>query len=459
VPSLCACLIARAAEDTIYAHNFIDAVRLRESGSFPVEILHVDTVNSRQLCRDMNDIQKADAVKFLKAEFNTACTKYGGHVHSSSWAGDGGYGVFYSTTAKQQCASIRAGKHFLDRLPELNAQTAGYLKISRFYRKVRIAAHRAADVYLANSADLDSAKPEFFDDFFKFVKKFSPIPNNLFITSELHHVLPQDQKHREFRLFKKNVVAGALHTKLYRLRRIKNLSTTDEFLRRRNEQIAHGDKVLQLTPSDWMYLRRQIYNHTLNVSARNQITKGVIRYLDSRKNQKLKSSTALLNLTLDALFLYLKNAFLRHRIRVSYWRAIRKRGIDRLAMLAYRYPDGESTDMAQRVVDASHTQYKICEAFSTGESIATPSVTTARIQGQWQDFDRSQSIRKRALMSALQIPVYYQRNGRLQKIGVLSFDADAPDVFLAEEKSMWSNELVGFLANLALAEKLHEKGG
>lgn len=39
-------------------------------------------------------------------------------------------------------------------------------------------------------------------------------------------------------------------------------------------------------------------------------------------------------------------------------------------------------------------------------------------------------------------------------VGVLTLDSDKPDMFLGEEVGMWQDDLVGFLVNLALAERL-----
>ena len=40
--------------------------------------------------------------------------------------------------------------------------------------------------------------------------------------------------------------------------------------------------------------------------------------------------------------------------------------------------------------------------------------------------------------------------------GVISLDADKPDMFLPDEVPLWRDALVGFFAKLALAEKLRE---
>jgi hypothetical protein len=71
------------------------------------------------------------------------------------------------------------------------------------------------------------------------------------------------------------------------------------------------------------------------------------------------------------------------------------------------------------------------------------------------DFDREQRAQRRDLASALQIPVYYWDESHAKvAVGVLSLDSDKPDMFLDEEVTLWQDDLVGFLVNIALAERL-----
>ena len=77
----------------------------------------------------------------------------------------------------------------------------------------------------------------------------------------------------------------------------------------------------------------------------------------------------------------------------------------------------------------------------------------------WFDFDKKQTLDRRSLSSALQLPVYCVRTDQTKDMkGVLCLDSDQPDTFLSAEVELWLDELVGFLVNLALAEKLRECG-
>lgn len=380
--------------------------------------------------------------------FKAICAKHGGAL--AKWEGDGGFALFLSCTEMQLGASVQAGTSFLEELPSQNAQTAKALAWSSFPRRVRIKAHRG-EVYLTNNHGLHSADPQHFDDFLKFEKKFAPKSDEFFITEQLYHMLLAKAKAR-FTLFKKGLRASSLRTNLYRQRRMPVAKAENIFQR--------GDEVSTITQADWNYLRNQITAHFANVAARNQITKGLIAQLNDLPRQKCRqgiTSSAILELTLDALYSYLRVVFTSCRVRVSFWRAVQRRGQKFVKMVSYRYPKGESTNPAKRVVPVTDLRWKVSECYAKVEPVVTPCVTEARIQHQWSDFGRDQQSARRALDSAMQIPVFCERADKSKEIrGVLSLDADKPDMFLPEELALWRDDLVGFLANLALAEKLRK---
>jgi hypothetical protein len=422
----------------------------REVGFMPVEILHVDTAGSRDLYNHRSPIEKSKCAKLLRDYFKAMCMSHGGRL--SKWEGDGGFALFPSRTEKEVGASVRAGATFLEHLPSQNAQTAKYLGWKSFPRQVRIKAHRG-EVYVSSVAGLDSADSQHFDDFLKFEKKFAPRCDELFITQKLYDALVEGSKAR-FQLFQKVVIAGALRTRLHRLRHLPVARTEDIFKR--------GDEVATIAPADWNYLRQQITTHFANITARNHITKGLIAMLSaggSKKKGRLFDSSDLLELTLDALYSYLRVVFRDWHFHVSYWRCGSKEGSDVLRMASYRYPEGELTNPKKRVMVITETKYKVCECWVKKEPVVTPCVNEARIQNQWVDFDEQQQARRRALDSALQIPVYCVNPGAPKEmLGVLSMDGDRPDTFLPEEVSLWRDPMVGFLANLALAEKMRQRG-
>ncbi|MFM9970838.1 MAG: hypothetical protein ACKVQK_20790 [Burkholderiales bacterium] len=410
-----------------------------------VEILNFDTAGSRLLYRGLgfNAEEKAKATILLKGHFERICAAHGGTFHDM--AGDGACAFFISRQGKELGSSIRAGRDFLNELGDINAQTALALEKPTFNRQVRIAAHRG-EIFLTSDAGTDSANPRDFDDFRKGEKKFAPHTDVLYLTEEVFRVLPASEKAKcENHM---SVRYGEIRTKLFRYRRSP--------IRRTDDIFKHGDSIKQIGPAEWRYLRTQIVNHFRNTHARNLITKGLITYLDSAKpsRQPLLPAKLLLDLTLDAMFEYLKLAFERHPINLCFWRKIEKKGKPYLSKVAWRGVDGAKSTGRRETV-ASESRFKVCQAFGKCESIVTPSIASERLSKSWVDFPGLSKTEKSKRMSALQIPIYVENRQHSRKVlGVLSLDSDAPDVFLPEEILLWTDELVGFLANLSLAEQL-----
>ncbi len=263
-----------------------------QAASRLVEILSIDTHNSRSLYKKagLNPKEKSRAQDLLKSQFSQSCKLYGGKLHT--WNGDGGFAFFPSHTDFGK--SISAAKHFMANLINLNNQTATSAEIlSSFVRKLRIAAHRG-EIYITKDAGIDSADPQSFDDFIKHEKKFAPELNDLFITEEVYNALPAKEK-EGFQPYKK-VTAGSLKTLLYRMSIKPEIKTRNVFM-------EPGDKPLEISPQEWIYLKSRITNHQRNIAARNLITKGLIRFiLQKQPPDPSLSSKNLLELTLGALY-------------------------------------------------------------------------------------------------------------------------------------------------------------
>lgn len=409
-----------------------------------VVMLQVDTADSRSLYATMNVFEKQQSQKLFRDNFARYCAQHGGSLHH--WAGDGGLAIFPSSSVEDVAGSARSATEFLNELADMNAQAALLLKRPSFVRHIRLSAHRA-EVLLDGDSQVSAGDRADFDDFIKGEKTFAPELDSFFITEKVYQTLSHADR-QPFERFKEKVKYGKLTTALYRLRRAP--------VKRAEDIFKHGDDVKRITPAEWRYLRTQIDNHHVNVAARNEITKGLVAHLDSvrQPGNPLLPYQVLLDLTLDALVSYLKLSFKDHRFRICYWRAVDQNGVKSLIKVAHRYPVGMTAQ--NRAVLADDTTLKVCQAFNRARPVATPSIPADRLKGEWSDFDEGQARAKRKMLSALQLPIYVLRGESRCVMGVLSLDADTSDVFLAHELPAWIEGLVGFLANLSLAEKLRE---
>lgn len=411
-----------------------------------IEILFIDTAGSRKLYQSakLNSAEKAKAQGLLKEQFREACAKHDGEIRA--WNGDGGFAFFSSRIESEFGGAVEAAKDFLKSIPHLDAQTALAFDVPEFTRSVRITAHRG-EIFIPGDASLDSANPENFDDFIKGEKKFAPENDELFITSQLYSALSANIK-RGFQYHEK-VKFGSLSTDIYRLKKTPIKKTHDIF--------KLGDELSKITQAEWNYLKGQIIAHSRNVAARNEITKGLIRRV--WQTRKI-SNEDILELTLDSLHAYLCLTFQKYKFRITYWRYSKeKNGDEFLTIAGHRYPKEENISSPSRKVSIKDQQYQVCRAFRNKEALATPSVVSARNTKPklWFDFYNGQANKKRHLASAMQIPVYH-RNEANEKImhGVLCLDSDKMDTFLQEEIPLWTEELIGYLANISLSESMHQ---
>jgi len=343
--------------------------------------------------------------------------------------------------------SIRAAEAFLNGLSSRLVQIATTVGWEEFPLHLRIKAHRG-EVFVAPDSKLDSADPRNFDDFLKFEKKFAPRHDELFITHELFTALKQATK-ATFVVSRK-LTAGSLCTTLYRWRRLSGAN--------RKTSYQLGSQSPTLSQNDLDIFCEQFEAQLLAQAACTQITKGLIsaiREMPSKRHERVITPDVVLNLTLDALYSYLQLIFTDCRVRVSYWHGSKQHRQRVLKMLGFRYPDGESTNPKRRIFPIEEEQWKVCECFKKMKFVVTSDVAEARNNRQWYDFDKGQRSDTRRLDSAMQIPVYCEGIAEdRQSRGVLSLDVDKPDLFWGGDIHLWRERLVGFLAALALSEKM-----
>ena len=283
-----------------------------------------------------------------------------------------------------------------------------------------------------------SGRAQHFDDFLKLEKEFAPISNQLFITKLLWDQLGAAEKklfveHRNEREY------GAIRTALYRMR----ASTTHDPIR-----IVQGH-LTNLTEGEWHYLREHLRAKTLNVAARNEITVGLIE--EAAVTGGSLTRTTMTNLTLSALHHYLTLVYPDQQFRVALWR-----------------PNAESTDLiraqwqppesfATRSVRLDDPRYQVVRAFHSFSPLVTACLDEARLRGQWQLFD-TPAANLIPVQSSIQMPIFRSKPNQMGKEAkaVLSVDCDKPDFFMPDAIGTWSNELIGFLANLSLAEHLRD---
>ncbi|HEY5238493.1 MAG TPA: hypothetical protein VIJ62_08950 [Rhizomicrobium sp.] len=418
-----------------------------EEGLQAVEVLHIDTMDSYKFFvrLGVNSAEKCDCQKLLENIFSECVQKYGGWV-ATNWQGDGGHAFFPARL--QSGNSVKAAKEFISKLPILARQTTAIVghqgsEPGISTRRFRVKAH-FANVYLAGGdSRFDAAPAAEFDAFIKFEKQLAPVPDELFITDQLKDQLGSSAK-QQFKEYRKKQAYGALQTAVHHLTA---------------QPIEHARKILDvqrpqdLTDSEWHYLRTQIAAQKLNVAARNSITAGLIDFVSDPKNNGQITHDIVRRLTLTALYDYLRVVYPLHEFHLTVWNSIEIDGQIYLSNVA-SYPDSAVTH--ERRVKANDMRYQVVRTFQTCNPSVTKCVSEARIDGSWIDFDDAQADHSRGLNSALEIPIYMRvnRTGKKEPLGVLSLDSDKPDLFVREELDLLTDDLIGFLANLALAEHI-----
>jgi hypothetical protein len=417
-----------------------------EPGLQPVEILHIDTQGSQAFFKklDVNPSEKCDCQTLLLNLFSECCQQFGGLV-APNWAGDGGHAFFPARVRSGD--SVQAAKAFISKQQVLTQQTATTLgrrmAPDEMRRQFRIKAHFGL-VYLGGTdAKTDSGDPSEFDSFLKHERELAPFPGELFITDQLRKQLGGPEKEL-FEQFKAPETYGSLLTALYRMK-------SDPKYHARN-LLEGGLAPKDITDSEWRYLRSHILSQKLNVVARNSITTGLIQGTAAGERIDVNLLT---NLTLSALYNYLRRVYPYYNFRAAIWHPV-KTGSQIELEKTFAHP---SSATIRRRVNHTDTQYQVVRTFRTAVPAVTQCVNESRLKNDWTDFDASQADPARGLQSAIQMPIYRVKNqigDHLEKdtLAVLSVDTDKPDFFLKEELDLWIEDFVGFLANLALAEQL-----
>lgn len=215
-----------------------------------------------------------------------------------------------------------------------------------------------------------------------------------------------------------------------------------------------------VTDSEWQYLLSQIRAQKTNITARNSITKGLIEMLanpESDVSHSLIIHEQLTIFTLNAIYNYLRVMY-PHQFYISLWFPDKIEKPDNLVKKYSKYPKGEVSN--GRTVNISERKFKIVQAYRSMKAVVSSGIHADRISEKWFDFDEMQPSNKRALNSAIQLPIYREKRSSdlsyMEKdvYGVLSIDTDKPYFFIHEEADLWLDELVGFLVNIALAEQI-----
>jgi len=307
-------------------------------------------------------------------------------------------------------------------------------------RRFRIKAHFGLVVLTADGR-FDAGQSEAFDAFLKNERELAPVPDEFFITDKLLEQLGVAEK-QLFETYKEAQDYDSLRTALYRLKSIPS---------------SHGRNILEktelpkdFTDSEWRYLRTHVITQRQNVIARNHITIGLI---NSAREQKKFTKELLTKLSIRGINNFLHTAY-PYNFNFTIWRPVKNGSLELEKVFQYPKPQV----FTPRRVSLDRTEYQVVRAWKSCRPVVTQCVSAARISGEWVDFDDAQKAPARCLHGAIQFPIYFSKKepGLVvrQILAVLSIDTDKPDLFLNDELDMWTDDLVGYLANLALAEHL-----
>jgi hypothetical protein len=417
-----------------------------DPGPQPVEILHIDTVNSQEFFRraGANDSEKCDSQNALEQTFRECCDRYGGEVRR--WNGDGGFAYF--SLRKGGSGALRAAKDFIGKLSQLASKTATILnrpaerELAR--RDFRIAAHFCV-LERGRDPGNDSDASGEFDAFLKHERLLAPHSNELFVTQQFFNHLPSADKSR-FHLHAKKKKFGNLVTSIYRLK-----SQTHS----RAKQFEDGELSWRdIKQSDWDHLIRHTRLRRGSTHSRNQITTSLARIVWEER-RPLSGNDVTFH-TMRALYNFFCALHPNDQFNLALWRPANEDGTDYLDKVAV-YPRPELF-VPRRLLLADY-RYQMVRSFVSCNVVVTPSVDEARLAGEWLDFDKSQNTPKRALHSAIQLPLYSNKNDIGEPVvrdmcGVLSIDTNKLNFFVQEDLDLWIEDLTGYLANLALGEHM-----
>ncbi len=416
-------------------------------GIQPVEILHIDTVDSQSFVidLDLNQSEKAECGRLLLELFLQSCQKFNGYI--AAWHGDGGYAFFPAHLKTGD--SILAAQQFLANLPILTQQTATVLnrlaKADETRRRFRIIAHFAV-IHINEDPGYASAHATDLDAVLKYAKALAPIPDELFITDQLREQLGRAQKDL-FEPFSEKTLFGQLKTTIYRLQ-----SRPTNHM----EIIHERSSAKDLTENEWRYLCNHLQVQQMNIVARNSITTALIQASTNSNNLGQIDDVIRTTIIVRALYNFLRAAYPHYSFRLTVWRPEIQRN-EKLLEKVMQYP--LTRPLIKRRVSLDDRRFQVVKTFISCSPIATPSVGEARLRDEWFDFDSSEKGNVRDRNSALQLPVYRRTSQigeapEIKMLAVLSIDSDKPGFFSIEELGLWTDYLVGYLAELALAEQI-----
>jgi hypothetical protein len=112
------------------------------------------------------------------------------------------------------------------------------------------------------------------------------------------------------------------------------------------------------------------------------------------------------------------------------------------------------------MIRIAEDHFQAVRSFSSCSAIIHDDVRQARLNRDWTYFDKEQSSKLRGLNSAIQFPIYRNKNmvaeeQQKEPLGVLSIDASKAGFFQHSDVDYWTSNLMGFLANLALSERMY----
>lgn len=416
-------------------------------GNIPVEILHIDTAGSREFFArcEADNAEKSLCQGLIKDLFVLCVTEAGGEL--GVWAGDGGCAFFRIDSGSGNC--IAAAEAFLARLPQLAHQTHTTLgrriSLQDARRAFRIKAHLGIVHFGDGGAATAAGRSDQFDDFLKFERKWAITTNEFYVTGHLYKELNGSQR-ALFDHVRGEEQHGSLNSALYHLHRRAELHDTEKRF------LKEGFDHREMTAAEWEYILKQLLSYRVNVAARNSITKGLI---ESAAQHTPLSRDTFVGLTLEALHQYLKIERDPADFELALWRPV---GTPANSLkISAVYP--RVSTLPNREVPLDDLRYKAARAFKTLTPVVVPSVDAARMKGEWVEFDVANGRPRSLMQSTMQIPIYrkvYLGEDVFEKQprAVLSINSDRPNLFMQHEAQNWVEDLVGFLANLALGEHL-----
>jgi hypothetical protein len=413
------------------------------------ELLHIDTQDSQKFFLDHKATheQKCECQKVLEDIFTVCCRSFGGRVRFNG--GDGG--LAYFDAGKFSGGSIRAAERFFSELPELSKQTARVLHVAKLQRvqRFRLKGHFGPVYIDADRQHLASAATVI-DSFVKKERNIAPLSDQLYITDELLNVLGSHTQSKFSRTSARKQKFGHLSTTIHRLRK----RPPDSLPKPPNLKGRRVSRKVDITRAELNYLKRSVETQVISTAARNSITIGLTRRLATER--RAMRSTDLVQATLEGFHAFLVSACseITETFNVTFWQP------NRLVEPTHLRKQWGFPKMGpKRTISLQEDQFQVVRSFTECTAIFHEDVRAAAANREWVSFDPQQGKRGRNLFSAVQFPIYRNRNEigkRLdrEQLGVLSIDTNCPEFFHPEDAALWTDRIKGFLVNLALSQVL-----